>query len=259
MIKALLIGCLLGCLLVPRLAWGQAVGLPPQPAAEFAPRPGAALPLGAMFVDDAGRAVRLGQLFGRTPVVLVPVYYSCPNLCGTLFEGVLQSLALSGLPAGAYQLVGVSIDPGDTPARAAERRRAYLGLLPGDGLRLLTGGQAAVAELTAAIGYRYERDGARGEYAHAAGFVVATADGRVARYFPGVRFDPMALRDAVNSAARGETGRFADRLLLLCAHFDPSSGRYSFAALSAVRAVALAVVVVLLGWIWRHRTRRAAR
>jgi protein SCO1/2 len=252
---------LLGCLLVAQLAWGQAVGLPAPPAARFAPQPGAALPLEAVFVDDTGRVVRLGQLFGRTPVVLVPGYYTCPNLCSTLFEGVLQSLAMSGLPAGAYQLAGVSIDPRDTPARAAERRRAYLGLLPGDqsNLRLLTGNQAAIAALAAAIGYRFEPIAARGEYGHAAGFVVATADGRVARYFPGVRFDPMALRDAVQEAGRGRTGSFGAQLIMLCAHFDPSSGRYSLAALAAVRAAALAVLVLLLGWIWRHRTRRAAR
>jgi protein SCO1/2 len=101
-----------------------------------------------------------------------------------------------------------------------------------------------------------QRDRQTGELAHAAGFVVATPDGRVARYFPGVRFDPATLRTAVRAAGTGATASFGQQLLLLCAHYDPAVGRHSAAALAAVRAVALAVLVCLLGWGWRRHQRR---
>ncbi|MFS2021713.1 SCO family protein, partial [Massilia sp. CT11-108] len=91
-------------------------------AARFDPVPGTRLPLDAVLRDDAGQPVRLAALFDR-PVVLVPGYYTCPNLCSTVFEGVLQALALSGLAAGDYRLVGLSIDPRDGAAAAAERKR----------------------------------------------------------------------------------------------------------------------------------------
>ena len=41
---------------------------------------GGALPLDAVFRDEAGRSVRLGDYFGRRPVVLNLVYYDCPML-----------------------------------------------------------------------------------------------------------------------------------------------------------------------------------
>jgi protein SCO1/2 len=246
---------LLCYLLAVRCACAAPLALPAPPAAAFAPQPGTALPLDAVLVDETGRTLRLGDLFGRKPVVLVPGYYACPNLCTTLFEGVMQALALGGLDPGAYQLAGVSIDPADTPARAAARKRAYTGILPGSGanLHLLTGKAAAIGAVASAIGYRYSRAPAGGELAHAAGFVVATADGRVARYFPGVRFDPAALRSAVEDAGRGATGTIVDQLLLLCAHYDPASGRHTFAAMAAVRAAGLLVLALLLGWMWRRR------
>jgi protein SCO1/2 len=260
--------CFAPCLgLFPAPAAAQVLRLPPQPAASFSPTIGARLPLDAVLSDETGAPLRLGALFGKAPVVLVPGYYTCPNLCSTLFEGVLQALALSGMEAGSYRLAGFSIDPRDDAGAAAGKRRAYAALLPGGAadLRMLTGEAPALARLEAALGYRAPRDAASGEFAHAAGFVVADADGRIARFFPGVRFDPAALRTAVEAARSGQQGNqrredsLGERLLLLCSHYDPTIGRHSGAAMGAVRLVALLVALSLGGWLWRRRASSGTR
>ena len=234
-------------------ASAQALQLPPPPAARFDPVPGTRLPLDAILRDDAGKPVRLAALFDR-PVVLVPGYYTCPNLCSTVFEGVLQALALSGLAAGDYRLVGLSIDPRDGAAAAASRKRAYAALLPGGSadLTLLTGDARTLARLENALGYRTVADKDTGELAHAAGFVVLDADGRIARAFSGVRFDPAALRAAV----KAPTPSFEQQVLMLCAHFAPTSGRHTDAALALVRAGAFLLPLLFLGWLWRRGGRR---
>jgi protein SCO1/2 len=234
-------------------AFAQALQLPPPPAARFDPMPGTRLPLDAILRDDAGQPVRLAALFDR-PVVLVPGYYTCPNLCSTVFEGVLQALALSGLAAGDYRLVGVSIDPRDGAAAAASRKRAYAALLPGGSadLTLLTGDPRTLARLQTALGYRTVADRETGELAHGAGFVVLDADGRIARVFSGVRFDPAALRAAV----RVPTPSLGQQVLMLCAHFAPTSGRHTDAALALVRAGALLLPLLFLAWLWRRGGRR---
>jgi protein SCO1/2 len=239
-------------------AAAQALQLPPQPAATFTPQPGARLPLDAVMRDASGAAAPLGRQFGHAPVVLVPVYYSCRNLCTTLFEGVLQALALSKLPAGAYRLVGVSVDPHDGPAQAAEKQRAYAGMLPGGApdLAMLTGDASALARVEAALGYRAVPDPNSPELAHAAGFVVADSSGRVTRYFSGVRFNPAKVAAAIEDADAGRVDQasFADRLLLLCAHYAPTSGLHNAQAMAAVRVVSMLVLLLLAGWMWRrHR------
>ena len=248
-----------GALAASAPAGAQALQLPAPPAARFAPGPGAQLPLDAVLRAADGVESPLGRQFGRVPVVLVPVYYTCRNLCTTLFEGVLQALAMSGLSAGAYRLVGISVDPHDGPAAAAEKTRAYAGMLPGGAadLAMLTGDAPALARMEAALGYRAVPDPNSPELAHAAGFVVADAGGRVTRYFGGVRFDPAAVRAAVNDAGAGrvDSASFTDRLLLLCAHFAPTSGVHDAAAMGAVRVVALLVLAGLGGWIWRRHQR----
>jgi protein SCO1/2 len=252
-------GCLLAMLLLACTppAAAQALQLPPQPAARFTPQAGAQLPLDAVLRDASGAAAPLGGQFGGAPVVLVPVYYTCRNLCTTLFEGVLQALALSRLPAGAYRLVGVSVDPHDGPAQAAAKQHAYAGMLPGGSadLAMLTGDAPALARVEAALGYRAVPDPNSPELAHAAGFVVADGSGRVTRYFSGVRFDPAkvaaAIRDA--DAGRVDQASFTDRLLLLCAHYAPTSGLHNAQAMAAVRVVSMLVLLLLAGWMWRRR------
>jgi protein SCO1/2 len=42
-------------------------------------------------------------------------------------------------------------------------------------------------------------------------------------------------------------------VLLLCAHYAPTSGRNTTGALAFVRAGVLLVPLLLLGWLWRRR------
>jgi protein SCO1/2 len=248
------------------------------PPVVFAQRLGAQLPLDLPLRDADGRALRLGDFFraGR-PVVLVPGYYRCANLCGTLMQGVLESLADTGLPRSAYTVVGFSIDPAETPAGAGTRQaddRAYAaaygsrvlpsGTLPPVDLHLLLGSAAGTAELAGTIGFGYRRaEGGNGaadtpdttppDYQHAAGFLVATPQGVVSRYLMGVRFEPRDLRLALVEASAGRVGTLSDRIALLCAHFDPATGRYSTAVMAGFRIGGVVLALGLAGWILSHR------
>src|SRR4026207_1132315 len=48
------------------------------------------VPLDAVFKDDQGREVRLGEYFKGKPVVLALIYYSCPMLCNQVLNGMLS-------------------------------------------------------------------------------------------------------------------------------------------------------------------------
>jgi protein SCO1/2 len=260
------------------------LGLAPvtAPNVAFEPRVGAPLPLQQPFTAADGRHLPLGAYFdGVHPVVLVPGYHRCPELCGLTMQGVLEGLAASDLDADAYRVVRVSIDPDETPddARAriaidagyastlvAARGRAGHGWPPA--ISGLIGTPPAVAALTAALGYQARRVAdpthvdaaapaasprARATWAHAAGFVVATPDGRIAQAFDGVRFDASALRAALVQAADGRLGTLGERILLVCSRLDPLHGRHGGAVLALLRASALGGVALLGFWIWRHR------
>jgi protein SCO1/2 len=259
-------------LLFPLLAWlalpplsgnalAQARKPPPPPQTAFVQNLGAQLPLASEFIDDDGRAVHLAGFFGKIPVVLVPGYFHCPNLCSTVMEGVLETFAAIALPPGSYRLLAISIDPTENAAVAANKKTAYRAMLGGDSadLHLLTGKPDAIGAVMKAAGFNYAYDPAQQQYAHPAGFLIVTPDGRISRYFNGVRFNREDVRQALSNASDGKIGGLADRLLLLCAHYDPLIGRHSVAAMTLVRIVCLLLPALLALWIWRHRKHARTR
>ena len=251
---------LLPLLLLPMPALAATVLPPPPPRLEFTQHLNAPLPLQLPFTDAGGRRVTLAHYFHRKPVVLVLGYYHCPNLCSTLMDGVLPVLAATRLPPGAFRLVEVSIDPSETPALAAGKKTAYQPLLGRHGeLHLLTGAAASISQLAARIGFHYAYDESLKQYLHPAGFLIATPDGRISHYFLGVRFDAAKVRQALLDASSNRIGSPVQSLLLLCAHYDPSLGRYTVTVMTAVRAVCLLVLALLFGWMalrWGKRSRR---
>ena len=243
--------------------------LAPQPAppdAGIAPALNAALPLDLAFTDSDGHAITLRQAFHDRPVLLVPGYYRCPQLCGLLMQDLLQALQRSGLPRDAYRVLRISIDPDETPADARTRREADLAYArflaptaaPPD-LRALTGSAPAVQALAQRLGYRYQRnddeDGRR-RWAHAAVAIVATPQGRISSYVSGIGSEPAQLRLALVRAGDGRAGNLSDRVALLCAHLDPRLGRHSAAVLLGLQAMGLLLVLGLGAAWWRLSVHR---
>lgn len=220
-------------------------------------RPGARLPLDTTFLDESGSARQLAAYFGATPVVLVFGYYRCPTLCTTMMESVLTSLAATQLAQSAYAVVGLSIDPREGPPDALRKARAYRAAYEGLPLSLLTGTREASTRIAKAAGVSYAYDSAVDQYAHPLALMVVAPDGRISRYFGGVRFEPRELRLALVEAAQGRIGTLTERIFLKCAHFDPATGRYTIAALWFVRGGVLLTLAALAAIVWRRRSRRA--
>ncbi len=224
----------------------------PEPLQEvgFEQRLGAQVPLELVFSDHLGAPRRLEEFFGRRPVILAPVYYECPMLCTMILNGLTQALKVVSFGAGQeFNLLAVSFDPREGAAQAATSRAAFLARYgrpdPGDGWSFLTGDREAIARLTEAVGFRFRFNEASGEFAHTAGVVVLTPEGRVARYFFGIEYPPRDLRLALVEAADERIGSVVDRLYLYCFQYDPSTGEYSAVAMNMVRVGGVATLLVL--------------
>jgi protein SCO1/2 len=265
-LRAFFLLAALACVLA---AHAQVPGTPKAPDAGIAPKPGAELPLDIAVVDSDGRRAHLGDFFGDSrPVLLVLGYYRCPQLCGLVMHGVLESLHESGAPRDAVRIVGVSIDPQDTPATARSRLAADLGYahflaqrdrraLPPD-VHLLVADATAIGKLTLRAGFTYSASqGGDARFAHPAAVIVATPKGRISNYLMGIRFDAADLRRALADASARRTGAVGDAIALLCAHVDPSWGRHSAAILGTFRVAGVLGALALAAWCWRRREVRA--
>jgi protein SCO1/2 len=228
----------------------------------FDQRLGVTLPLDARFVEADGTPVRLGDLVGKRPVVLVPAYYHCPMLCTLVLNGVVRmARALSFDVGTAFDVVVFSFDPNETPALAATKKASLVSEYrrPGTehGWHVLTGPPESITALTQAIGFHYAYDATRKQFAHATGLVVVTPDGRTSRYFFGVEFSPRDVRLAVVDASAGHVGSVVDQLLLLCLQWDPTRGRYTTSVMKVLRAGGILTLLAFGAFVWQTHRRRA--
>jgi protein SCO1/2 len=228
---------------------------------------GQQLPLDLEFKDETGRPVKLGDFFGTRPVVLALAYYECPMLCTQVLNGMTGALKTLSFDAGKdFDVVVVSIDPKDNFRLAANKKMTYVAHYgrpaTAAGWHFLTGTEASIKPLAEAIGFRYAYDANIKQYAHGAAIYVATPTGLVARYLLGIDFAPRDLRLALVEASNNQLGSIADKVLLLCYHYDPSVGKYGVAILNAVRIGFVATVAGFLAFVFislRRERREAAR
>jgi protein SCO1/2 len=209
---------------------------------------------GLNFRDETGRIVRLGDYFNDKPTLLVLGYYRCPMLCTLINDGLIGSMQELRFDVGkAFNIINVSIDPKETPAAAAAKKKEYLKRYgrhgAARGWHFLTGDPGAIAQLANEAGFRFAYDPASNEFAHPSGFVVLTPDGKISRYFFGVNFEPHEVRAAILAAAREQEGSVIKELILVCFHYNPITGKYGALIMNVVRGAAVATVLGLGAFI----------
>ena len=248
-------------LLLALSAWGQAMskGIMSPPANVRPPRLenvgieqhlDAQIPPDLSFRDETGQTVRLGDYFGKKPLILNLVYYNCTMLCGEALAGLTGAMRLVKFDVGKeFDVVTVSFDPRETPGIAAEKKQDYLKRYgrpnAAAGWHFLTGPAESINALTKAVGFQYQYDPKVNQFAHATAIMVLTPEGRISRYFYGVEFPPKDLRMGLVEASQGKIGNPVDAVLLFCYHYDPATGKYGAIITNILRLAAAATILIL--------------
>lgn len=224
------------------------------------------LPLDAVFKDEQGRDVRLGQFFNGKPVVLSLVYYQCPMLCNQVMNGMLGSFRQISFNVGEqFEVVTVSFDPNETPALAAAKKQTYVAgynrANGAAGWHFLTGDAANIKRLADAVGFRYTWDEQTKQFAHASGIMIATPEGKLARYYYGIDYPPKDLRLSLVEASANKIATPVDALMLYCYHYDPSTGKYGVVIMNVMRVAGVITIILIVGLLFllRKISRRRAQ
>jgi len=243
-------------------SWGQAMrggGIMAPPANQRPPglanvgieqRLNQQIPQHLTFHDETGKAVRLGDYFGKRPVILNLVYYNCQMLCGEVLSGLTSTLRVLKFDVGReFDVITVSFDPRETPQIAADKKKQYLERYgrkgAAQGWHFLTGQQDAISELTKAAGFQYEYDPRTNQYAHTTAIMVLTPEGKIAQYYYGVEYAPKDLRLGLIEASQNKIGNLLDQVLLYCYHYNPATGKYGAIIMRVLRLAGMATIVFL--------------
>jgi protein SCO1/2 len=220
----------------------------------------AQLPLDAQFVDETGKPVTLGTYFnGKRPALLSLVYFDCPMLCSEEMDGISSALEMVKMnPGKDFDVILISIDPSDTPAKAAAKKAFYLKRYgrpeTASGWHYLTGQRPAIDAVTNAVGFGYVKvpgpDGKLTQFAHASSLEVVTPTGKMAQYYLGVEYSPKDMMLGLIEASDNKIGSPVANILTYCYHYDPSTNRHSVAVVHVVQIGGMVTVAGLGGFIF---------
>ena len=224
---------------------------------------GAHVPTDLTFLDESGRRVRLADVVdGSRPVALAFVYHSCPMLCSLILDGVAQAVAETDLVLGEdYEVIAVSMDPRDTPARADSAKTAYPAL-DHESVHFWTADEALepnVRALADAVGFRYAYDVRTGEYAHSAALMLLSPEGKLTRYLYGINYGARDFKLGLVEASEGTVGTALDRFLITCYEYDEDAQSYSLAVLTVTKWGGGLLTLVfggMLAYFWRREATR---
>jgi protein SCO1 len=226
------------------------------------------LPFDAVFTNEEGQQVRLGDYFGnKRPVILALVYFECPMLCNEVLNGMTGSLKGISLSAGKeFDVVAISFDARENgkPGLTQNKKDAYIARYDragsAGGWNFLTGDQSEIDKVTQAVGFSYFYDEETNQFAHAGAIMVATPEGKLSRYLYGVDYAPKDLKFSLMESSENRIGNVVEQLYLYCFHYDPSTGTYGLTVLTIIRFAGVATLLGIGGmWFafWRQNKRKA--
>lgn len=247
---------------------------------------GAMLPMDAPFTDASDESRPLREFFRGRPVLIMPIFYDCKGTCTLVFDAVMKTLiAMKKDTVGdTFDVITFSIDPSETPAQAADRRKECLDIYtmpnPRDGMKnlakdrelaeakrrqnaeagwhFLVGSERSVKALTEALGFRYTINPTTGQINHPAGIMIASPEGKISQYFYGVEYAAPMVMNAIERAATNQVGNVAEVKLFGCLAYDPVTGTYKVVIEQTIKVLAgltfLVVVLSITLMSLRHRT-----
>ncbi len=215
------------------------------------------------FTTAEGESVKLRDLMNDRPALLALVYYECPMLCQAELAGLeIVVKAMKFKPGEDYNIITVSIDPSETPEQALLKKELHVSNVDREGAQkgwnFLVGDEASIEELAQSVGFRYVYDPATGMYAHAAGIIALTPEGKTSRYFYGIDYIKRDVEWGLTEASEGKIGSVVDKLVLLCFQYDPSTGRYGLLVFKTLQFGATLMILgfALMYTVFYLRTRK---
>lgn len=210
---------------------------------QFDPQLGRPIDLSMPVTDETGKTGPLAAFTDGKPALILFGYHNCPNQCGVAQQVIASALAKTGL-GGTVVPLFVTLAPQEGTDDAAAAKSRLIGALgqPAQAWRFMSGPGVTALGQQFGIG-TVERARIR-QFVHPVAVFTLTPDGRISHVLPGLDLTPSDLRLALVEASGGTIGTLIDHVMLWCAGYDTSAGRYTAPVIGMLRIGAVGTVVL---------------
>ncbi len=183
------------------------------------------------IIDENNKEMDLRELT-KKPLILLLIYYGCPNICPLLGEGLAGALKeIKDLKVSEdYNVLVLSFNSADTPDDAWDfhsdlKERTDFSEI--DRWVFATAKEEDIKAITEAVGYRFFKN-EDNMFVHPAVFIFLSPDMQITRYIFGTMPEPFSIRLAILESIKGKTGKIplSSRITLACYKYDSETRSY---------------------------------
>lgn len=194
----------------------------------------------------------------HVPVILSPVYFSCPGLCNFHLNGLTEILkTLDWSPSKQFEILAFSFDAKENSKEnndlAGKKKQNYIKLYDRadteKGWHFVTADQQTINELTNSVGFKFKWNEKVQEWSHASAAIVLSDDGTISRYLHGIQFETRDVKLALNEAANGKVGNIMDSVMLYCFKYDRHQSKYGLQVFRVMQLAGAFTVLILALWL----------
>jgi protein SCO1/2 len=248
---------------------------------------GKQVPVDVPFYDSDGHRIKFGDLFGKRPLIVLPIFYGCQGICGLETDNLLKTVAqLKDLKVGKdYDVALLSINPRETVELARNKKTSLLKVftdpLAKTGFHFLVGAPniergevmsadqmremeseklANIRRVTDSLGFGFAYDMEDGRINHPAGLMVLTPSGRISGYIVDSDYPKPVLQQRLAMAESDKIGQKAEVQLLGCIMIDPVTGKKSLVISRIIDLSAGGFALAVFIWIgaMTYKSKKAA-
>jgi protein SCO1 len=211
--------------------------------------------LSLIVTNENGEKVPLSTYFkAHKPVIISPVYFSCPGLCNFHLNGLTETLkSVDWTPSNQFEVVAFSFDAKETPEMALKKKENYMKIYnragSENGWHFVTADAETVKKFTDSVGFKFKWSEQDGQWAHASAAIVMSPEGKISRYLHGIQFEPRDVKLALNEAADGKVGNIMDQAMLFCFKYDSHQSKYGLQVYNVMKLAGAITVLALALWL----------
>lgn len=204
-----------------------------------------------------GKEVFLSNLTDK-PLILLMIYYDCPNICPLLGEGLADALKNIGELAVErdYNVLVLSFNHNDTLEKADRFRERLKRTVSGYAFEKWTfaiASEESINTLLKSTGYKFftTEDNL---FVHPNVFIFLSQQRKITRYIFGIKPDPFNVRLAILESTKGKIGKvpLPSLLTLACYKYNSEERGYMlnitflFASVGLMMAIMTGVITLVL-------------
>lgn len=225
--------------------------------------------LGKFVPDIKVQTIDRGEIFledlMNRPLILLLIYYDCPNICPLLGEGLAESLGgIKDLEIGRdYNVLVLSFNKNDTVNKALGFREKLKSRIKSsiEGWIFAIASEEGIRAVTSSTGYRFFTT-EDNMFVHPNVYIFLSPKRKITRYIFGTRPDPFNVRLALLESVDGKIGKvpFPSLLTLACYKYDSETRGYmiNIPFMFASTGLMMAVMTGILSFII-YRKRKSFR